>query len=83
MILRKFDDMLKSFLLINKLFLKVVESQMKVFQNKLRSQLTTKSLVSSQSARFSAQADFVRRWNKINQEALLGGGIARINKQHA
>jgi hypothetical protein len=31
-------------------------------------------------ARFSAQAEFVQRWNKINEEALLGGGIKRIEK---
>jgi propionyl-CoA carboxylase beta chain len=40
-------------------------------------------MVRTQAYRFSAQADFVVRWNKINQEALLGGGIPRINKQHA
>ena len=37
----------------------------------------------TQAYGFSAQADFVVRWKKINQEALLGGGIPRINKQHA
>ena len=37
----------------------------------------------TQAYGFSAQADFVVRWNKINEEALLGGGIPRINKQHA
>jgi len=56
---------------------------MKVFQNKLRNQLTNRSLVNAHTAKFSAQADFVRRWNKINEEALLGGGVQRINKQHA
>ncbi len=32
---------------------------------------------------FSAQAEFVQRWEKIQQEALLGGGVKRIEKQHA
>jgi len=31
-------------------------------------------------ARFSSQASFVQRWNKINEEALLGGGQKRIDK---
>lgn len=42
-----------------------------------------RSLLQTPSAAFSSQASFVQRWNKINEEALLGGGLKRIEKQHA
>lgn len=53
---------------------------MKVFQKNLRHY---RSLQTQASAAFSAQANFVQRWGKINEEALLGGGAKRIEKQHA
>lgn len=43
-----------------------------------RSQAVTKGI-----APFSSSAAFVQRWGKINEEALLGGGAKRIEKQHA
>jgi len=53
---------------------------MKVFQKNMRHY---RSLQTQASAAFSAQANFVQRWGKINEEALLGGGAKRIEKQHA
>ena len=53
---------------------------MKVFQNKL---LATSSFMGAQQRAMFSSANFVQRWNKINEEALLGGGAKRIEKQHA
>jgi propionyl-CoA carboxylase beta chain len=52
---------------------------MKVFQKNLRQ---ARSLQSQAMAAFSAQASFVQRWGKINEQALLGGGAKRIEKHH-
>ena len=48
---------------------------MKVLSNKLKN-VGSHSSPFHQIAKqdFSVQAAFVQRWNKINQEALLGGG---------
>ena len=54
---------------------------MKVFQKKMRSLKT--GFITAPNAAFSAPASFVQRWGKINEEALLGGGPKRIEKQHA
>lgn len=54
---------------------------MKVFQNRMKNTLT-KSQFYNAPGRLNSQAEFVQRWAKINAEALLGGGVARIDKQH-
>lgn len=44
---------------------------------------TQAPLVSYNKRDFSYSAEFIQRWGKIKQEALLGGGQKRIDKQHA
>ncbi len=57
---------------------------MKVFQKNLKNLSQGRlSLTPAQTALFSSQASFVQRWSKINDEAMLGGGAKRIEKQHA
>jgi acetyl-CoA carboxylase carboxyltransferase component len=58
---------------------------MKILSNKLRnlSHSSTQSIFTLSKSEFSASANFVQRWGKINEEALLGGGQKRIDKQHA
>lgn len=44
--------------------------------------INTSLLLRPNAAMFSSQVNFLQRWNKINEEALLGGGVERIAKQH-
>jgi len=41
------------------------------------------SVLSVNSREFSSQAVFAQRFKKIQEEALLGGGHKRVEKQHA
>ena len=54
-------------------------------QSNARSIFKQNRLLSNQPLRFTASQDatFIQRWEGLKQQALMGGGQARIDKHHA